>query len=110
LASAKLIVNGPKRHPSNPELGIIRDPACRRLCRTRHNRRTAVRNLDRAGVPRSTAMAMVGHETESIYTRYAIQDESMLREGSAKLAAWTEAQAVKAQVKGQGQRFKLEAK
>ena len=73
-------------------------------------RRTAVRNLDRAGVPRSTAMAMVGHETESIYTRYAIQDEAMLREGSAKLAAWTEAQAVKAQVKGQGQRFKLEAK
>ncbi|HZF04612.1 MAG TPA: tyrosine-type recombinase/integrase [Patescibacteria group bacterium] len=29
-------------------------------------RRTAVRNLERAGVPRSTAMAMVGHRTESI--------------------------------------------
>ena len=30
-------------------------------------RRTAVRNLERAGVPRSAAMAMVGHKTEAIY-------------------------------------------
>ena len=29
-------------------------------------RRTAVRNLERAGVPRSAAMAMVGHKTEAI--------------------------------------------
>ena len=54
-------------------------------------RRTAVRNLERAGVPRSTAMAMVGHRTESIYRRYAIVDEVMLREGAAKLATYTEA-------------------
>ena len=53
-------------------------------------RRTAVRNLERAGVPRSTAMAMVGHKTESIYRRYAIVDEVMLREGAAKLAAYSE--------------------
>jgi integrase len=50
-------------------------------------RRTAVRNLERAGVPRSAAMAMVGHRTESIYRRYAIADEAMLREGAIKLAA-----------------------
>src|SRR5215470_14180635 len=48
-------------------------------------RRTAVRNLERAGVPRSTAMKMVGHKTESIYRRYAIVDEAMLKEGAAKL-------------------------
>ncbi len=53
-------------------------------------RRTAVRNLERAGVPRSTAMAMVGHRTEAIYRRYAIVDEVMLREGAAKLAAYSE--------------------
>ena len=48
-------------------------------------RRTAVRNLERAGVPRSTAMKMVGHRTESIYRRYAIVDEAMLKEGAGKL-------------------------
>jgi len=50
-------------------------------------RRTAVRNLERAGVPRSAAMAMVGHRTESIYRRYAIADEGMLKESAVKLAA-----------------------
>ena len=51
-------------------------------------RQTAVRNLERAGVPRSTAMAMVGHLTESVYRRYASNDEAMLREGGAKLDAF----------------------
>src|SRR5262249_1138567 len=55
-------------------------------------RRTAVRNLERAGVPRSAAMKMVGHKTEAIYRRYAIADESMLREGAAKLEALLAAQ------------------
>jgi hypothetical protein len=55
-------------------------------------RRTAVRNLERAGVPRSVAMKLVGHTTEAIYRRYAIADESMLREAAAKLAALHDAQ------------------
>jgi hypothetical protein len=71
--------------------------ACRRAGtpgRILHDfRRTAVRNLERAGVPRSTAMAMVGHKTEAIYRRYAIVDTVMLQEGAQKLAAFTEAQA-----------------
>ncbi|PYM11804.1 MAG: hypothetical protein DMD81_25885, partial [Candidatus Rokuibacteriota bacterium] len=50
-------------------------------------RRTAVRNLERAGIPRSAAMAMVGHRTEAIYRRYAIADESMLIAAGAKLQA-----------------------
>jgi uroporphyrinogen-III synthase len=49
--------------------------------------RNALRNLERAGVPQSTAMAMVGHKTASIYRRYAIIDEAVIREGSEKLAA-----------------------
>jgi integrase len=70
-------------------------------------RRTAVRNLERASVPRSSAMAMVGHKTEAIYRRYAIQDEAMLREASAKLEAWTDEQATKAKStrKGMVKRF-----
>lgn len=55
-------------------------------------RRTAVRNLERAGVPRSAAMKMVGHKTESVYRRYAIADEGMLREGAAKLSALHQAE------------------
>jgi hypothetical protein len=42
-------------------------------------RRTAVRNLERAGVPRTTAMAMIGHKTESIYRRYSIVDQACLK-------------------------------
>ncbi len=30
---------------------------------------------------------MAGHKTEAMYRRYAIADESMLREGAAKLEA-----------------------
>jgi integrase len=48
-------------------------------------RRTAVRNLERAGVSRSTAMAMVGHKTESIYRRYAIVDSASRREAAVKI-------------------------
>ena len=48
-------------------------------------RRTAVRNLERAGVPRSAAMKMVGHKTEAIYRRYAIAEEKMLGEAGDKL-------------------------
>jgi len=54
-------------------------------------RRSAVRNLERAGVPRSTAMEMVGHKTESVYKRYAIVDETMLKEGAEKLGRMHEA-------------------
>jgi hypothetical protein len=31
---------------------------------------------------------MTGHKTESVYRRYAIVDEAMLREGAEKLAAF----------------------
>ena len=48
-------------------------------------RKTAVRNLERAGVSPSDAMKMVGHLTESIYRRYAISDERSMRESAGKL-------------------------
>jgi integrase len=50
-------------------------------------RRTAVRNLENAGVPRSQAMRLVGHKTEAISNRYAISNENDLREAVRKLDA-----------------------
>lgn len=44
-------------------------------------KRSSVRNLERAGVPRSVAMILIGHKTESIYRRYAIVNEDDLSRG-----------------------------
>ena len=48
-------------------------------------RRTAVRNLERAGVARSVATRITGHKTEAVYRRYAITSEADLAEAGAKL-------------------------
>jgi hypothetical protein len=52
-------------------------------------RRTAVRNMERTGVPRSVATKLTGHRAEAVYRRYAIVSDADLRAASATLAGTT---------------------
>ena len=51
--------------------------------------RSAVRNMERAGLSRFVAMQLTGHKTGAVYQRYAMTSEADLREGVSRLNAVT---------------------
>jgi len=51
-------------------------------------RRSAVRNMERAGIPRNIAMGITGHRTESVYLRYDIVSDRDLKQAATKLEGY----------------------
>ena len=62
-------------------------------------RRSAVRSMVLAGVPRSTATKLSGHKTESVFVRYAITDKEVLDDGVSKLGRFHEATSAEPRTK-----------
>lgn len=65
----------------NPESQVYRG------LRPHDFRRTACRNMVKAGIPQTVAMAISGHKTDSMFRRYAIMDKSAVQEAFEVLAS-----------------------
>jgi integrase len=93
-ASAK-VRNTRARGRQVDDFGVVWRRACKEAGlegRLFHDlRRSAARNMDRAGVSRHVAMQITGHKTEAMYRRYNIVSEQDIRAALIKTQTYLEA-------------------
>ena len=89
LDSPLIFHNGKGRHVGNFSTSWGRALGCAKVSFAFHDlRRTAVRNMIRAGVPERVAMEISGHRTRAIFDRYNIVSGRDLDDAMAKRAAY----------------------
>jgi len=55
-------------------------------------RRSAVRNMGRAGIPRTTIRRIIGHEPDPLFDRYRVVDQKDIREAGEKAEQYLQQQ------------------